>query len=143
MPSWCENDLIVRGDKEELKKFEDFVAGNDEDGEAKAFTYMKVIPRPKEEDKNWYAWNSTNWGCKWDVTDATFERKRSSLFYTFCSPWSPPVPVIRKLGTLFPKLYIRLEYFEGGVGYSGRLVYDKGVEVEDSYNNGYRGGRGG
>jgi len=34
---------------------------------------MLLMPRPKEEEDNWYHWNIDNWGTKWGCYDQDVE----------------------------------------------------------------------
>ena len=75
---------------------------------------------------NWYDWNVTNWGTKWDVAvvdgekysdTELMEESATSLAYRFNTAWSPPLPAIVKLSEQYPTLNISLSYEEetGGV----------------------------
>ena len=39
---------------------------------------------------NWYNWNSSHWGVKWDAKVNYVERNHEFLSYHFESPWAPP-----------------------------------------------------
>jgi hypothetical protein len=43
--------------------------------------------------------------------------------------WSPPVPLIAKMGELFPKLEFVLRYKEEGMDYKGKMVIKNGVTL--------------
>ena len=57
MPNWCMNTLTVsHTDKDMVQKFAD--AWNT------GAVCEQFIPKPPEED--WYSWNVSKWGIKWD-----------------------------------------------------------------------------
>lgn len=95
-----------------------------------------------------YHWCIANWGTKWNACDVMEIRdglKGTTRTYGvgFSTAWSPPEPIIRKLGETFPTVNFQLKYWEGGVGFKGTLEIRKGECVKDETDNSYRGGRGG
>lgn len=52
MPNWSYNRVTVKGDKDEIKKFKEFVKGvrETEDGHPDVFSFQSIIPMPKELD---------------------------------------------------------------------------------------------
>ncbi len=91
---------------------------------------------------DWYDWNCLHWGTKWNACEPNLVRKGNRLLYCFDTAWSPPIPVVSKLASMFPELSFTLRYFEGGMGFKGTVIYKHGVEVSDveSDYNGRRGG---
>jgi hypothetical protein len=89
-----------------------------------------------------YEWCIANWGTKWGFCDVEREVRPRSIIFTFQTAWSPPEPLIRKLGEMFPKLEFTLKYYECGGGFSGKLHIKDG-EINEEYNDNYRGNRGG
>lgn len=97
-----------------------------------------------------YDWCCENWGTKWQAIDPELRQSKRGTLLKFDTAWAPPEPVIRALAKRFPNVRLSLEYFEGGMGYSGGLAFrdtrdlDEGEEREDRwYSNEYRGHRGG
>lgn len=94
--------------------------------------------------ENWYDWNVTNWGTKWDVAIShgeeypeteLMEESETSLAYRFNTAWSPPIPAIEKLSEQYPKLHFNLSY-EEETGWGGEYEYEDGVETEiESYDS--------
>lgn len=63
-------------------------------------------------------------------------------FLEFDTAWSPPIPVIEKLASLFPDHEFHLTYYEGGIGFCGQARWSGGQEQfhrQDAYS-GPRGG---
>ena len=88
---------------------------------------------------NWYDWNVTNWGTKWDVAvhdndkypeTELMEENTTSLAYRFNTAWSPPLPIIQKLSFDYPTLDITLSYQEE-TGWGGETTLRAGVITSD------------
>ena len=65
-----------------------------------------------------------------------------TAFLEFDTAWSPPVPVIEKLASMFPDHEFDLRYYEGGVGFCGHAHWELGVE-QVHHQGDYDGPRGG
>lgn len=90
-----------------------------------------------------YEWCIENWGTKWNFCEPRLiEENDDQLFYAFDTAWSPPLPVIKKMGELFPALEFDLRYFEGGMGFHGIFVIKDGEIIidRDAQYFGRRGG---
>jgi hypothetical protein len=83
---------------------------------------------------NWYDWNVTNWGTKWDVAvhddkeysdTELMEETETSLAYRFNTAWSPPNSAISKLSAQYPSLVFTLSY-EEETGWGGEVVFEDG-----------------
>ena len=93
---------------------------------------------------NWYDWNVTNWGTKWDVAVShneeypeteMIEEWSDRLIYRFNTAWSPPSPAIAKLSEQYPNCTFTLS-FEEETGWGGEYEYTNGEEKEiESYEN--------
>ena len=93
-----------------------------------------------------YTWCCENWGTKWDaysqgpIAPESLEGLRK-VKLRFDTAWSPPKPVIIKLGQMFPEAIFRLQYWEGGACFQGKLVVCRGeVDVDECKE--YHGSRG-
>jgi len=112
----------------------------------------KKYPRMKDGyNQGGYSWCCDNWGTKWgfynvELVEENYQQgkddKYSELFYNFNTAWSPAIPVIKKMGKMFPLLEFDLRYFEQGAGYNGMLLIVKG-KVEKDLSGEYFGDRGG
>jgi|WetSurSiteA1Bulk_404760.scaffolds.fasta_scaffold00108_11 hypothetical protein len=187
MPNWCENDLYVKGGKEDIEAFIDFCKGKDDEGVEVNFDFNQFIPYPDtfklqdgERDKwikensieesspsgnisaflklkegsDWkdcpkdgyntggYEWCCKNWGTKWNVGTADFERTKGGVTITFSTAWAPPIPVIQAMGDKFPDLTFTLKYYEQGMAFQGIYQVSNG-EVDFAEEKPYRGSRGG
>lgn len=69
--------------------------------------------------KNWYDWQVSNWGTKWDICEACAEVEDEgyAATLTFDTAWSPPVQAYEKLMEL--GFIIKAFYYEPGMCYTG------------------------
>ena len=109
--------------------------------------FAKEVEHAKTQ-KDWYNWNTSNWGTKWDVavTDndkyhdtelLEYESKGDDnwLVYKYNTAWSPAVTVLTKLSNLVPNSLLTLE-FEEETGWGGEYEIVRG-EVKElvEYDN--------
>lgn len=148
MPNWCANDLTIKGKPKMLNKLlktiETTASEVSEARDTTMFDFNKIIPRPESENDNWYNWNTSNWGTKWNACDVGFitdgdwsetydesSWESGELIIQFNTAWSPPVPVIEALSKQFPSVKITHKFTEEGMGFYGTYIYRKGmIEVE-------------
>jgi hypothetical protein len=125
------NSLTVsHSDKAMVQKFVDaWNSGN---------TCQHFIPMPEGED--WYSWNISNWGTKWDFgRDKNFddpaEVKQNGDKYEVCvgpnTAWSPPIDFYNHLVEL--GYNVHASYFEPGMGFCGIFHdgYDNYIDYGD------------
>lgn len=150
MPNWCSNHITVRGtNQQEISE----IAEAMREGRFCAH----VIPTPKEltetvagsvgEDKraeheaqmksnmekfghtDWYSFQTSRWGTKWDVDcyDVEVEDDGLTVSAGFDSAWSPPMGIAEEL--VNRGLSVTLHYYEPGMAYVGKF--------EDGYDDCY------
>ena len=124
MPNWCDNELVIEGEKEEIERFKE--KAKDEEG---ILSFSKFLPIP--EKVNSYDWCMENWGTKWDAVNVGRCENDGAIEYSFGTAWSPPTFVVKKMCELFPNLKFELRYFEAGVGFNGIFVCEKGEVKTD------------
>lgn len=127
MPNWCMNNLTVSHSDEAM--VQEFADAWNSGGVCKHY-----IPMP--EGKDWYDWNISNWGTKWDFGKDDYEypvvikkvTMDSGTFYEVSvSPstaWSPPVEFYNHLTDL--GYDVHASYFEPGMGFCG--IYHNGSD---------------
>jgi hypothetical protein len=107
----------------------------------------QVCPVHKEKPNSshpdwWYNWNVANWGTKWNCGEVWHDRAddmntAGRTSYNFETAWSPASPVIEALAKQFPTLTITHRYCEGGMGFAGEVVYERGTFASlDEYSSG-------
>jgi hypothetical protein len=138
MPNWVFNRLTVTADEATLTSLAESVAGVSGSTlpgvEPEPLSFQSVLPRPAASDDDWYEWNVSNWGTKWDVNDVGVERSPGELVFVFDTAWSPPFPVVARLSQLFPAAAVRLDYREEQ-GWGGSLELAAGeVVAQDAYD---------
>ena len=133
MPNWVYNRVSLHAPTEKLQDFYDTLCVQDGDGEP-VFSFQAIIPRPTEEDENWYNWNSTNWGTKWDAGDGWAELDKDFLSISFDTAWSPPVPIFLEIAAACHEHGIGLTCsFEEEQGWGGEweLNAEGGWDIEE------------
>lgn len=136
MPNWCQCNLMVRGEEEDLKKFKEKANGKNT-----VLSLAKLAPIPigmrfsdpikqaKEEKEilkkkfgtdSLNDWCITNWGTKWETDEANIDNEDEYFIsYSFMTAWSPPLEGLRKASEDFPALTLMIDYDEPGGGYKG------------------------
>lgn len=137
MPNWVYTNMAVEGAETALDRFARTVAGQDAGGEAVPLSFQTLIPRPADQDADWYRWNVANWGTKWDAVcdqKPTGQPSGGRMVYLFRTAWSFPEPVYTRLAGMFPELMITFE-FEEEQGWGGTFVATGGtLELASSYD---------
>jgi len=108
---------------------------NDPDWFRKSVEFAKT-------QKDWYSWNTSNWGTKWDVavrdgdeypnTELLEEKSEGDdnwVVYKYETAWSPAVTILTKLSNLVPNCLLTLE-FEEETGWGGEYEIVRG-EVKE------------
>jgi hypothetical protein len=150
MPNWCENEVMITGDKELL----DFIQLNSRYSDNE-FSMERFRPTPPQvlenksgisEDKeaiaqavlgntnyeydNWYEWRIANWGTKWDLADLNVDRSERTIFLNYNTAWAPNIPFWTYFSNVYPSLKITHNYLEEGMCFIGEAEYQDG-QVSD------------
>ena len=135
MPNWVYNQIKIKSDNpQEYGYIKETLKDNGPD-KVTDFSFNKVITRPADKEEDWYNWNISNWGTKWDASDVAFFERDNLLIYEFSTAWSPPEPVIVKLSKLFPNCDIE-HIYEEEQGWGGELEFVNGmITAESDYEN--------
>ncbi len=81
---------------------------------------MLLMPRPKEEEDNWYHWNIDNWGTKWGCYDQDVEGDQLH----FTTAWgSISDELLDLIGLHFPNFIFE---YEEEQGWGGQIIYKNG-----------------
>src|SRR5210317_2189789 len=147
MPNWCDNTISIKGPAEKLSPIYTKLK-EEEDG-----LCNMLYPQPadifkgdlgdkerqqcaKDGVPNWYDWNSSNWGTKWDVSVGDWEYEDAGdgeaiLTGHFQSAWGPPVGVYEHSVDAHPNLHIEAMYYEPGCAFAGMW---NTIDGEDHYS---------
>ena len=135
MPNWCNNTITIKGQTETISKlWEEATA---EDGGL----LSAMVPPPEnmfhgnlgEKERkecaekgipNWYDWQVSNWGTKWDVSTEGLEfidNKDGTAEITgwFDSAWSPPIDAYNTFCEDMDGVYLEAFYDEPGMCFVG------------------------
>ena len=128
MPNWCSNQVTITGPKPVI----DEIKAICNSGEGNLLNWL--VPRPSDQEENWYEWNVSNWGTKWDISDITVtdDAEDDSISISFDTAWSPPLEAFRTWAQGDGRVTYRLEYWEGGMGFVGWDSYD-GEYFDEEY----------
>lgn len=64
--------------------------------------------------QDWYNWSLDNWGTKWNAYDHNNDLHENVVHLMFDTAWSPPEPIIEKIGELYPDAKIAHYAFDEG-----------------------------
>jgi hypothetical protein len=133
MPNWFYFSVHVSGEKKDVEQFVENVKGSENfDTEGMEFDFNHFIPQPdnifreniasdkkKELDAigvpNWYDWNNSNWGTKWNANiESAFCLSSVDGFpmeyeYELATAWAFPTPVMDKMIEMYPNLDFTIE----------------------------------
>jgi hypothetical protein len=131
MPNWCSGRATISGPAPVISEIKSIL----ENPEGDLLNWM--VPRPKSEDENWYAWNIENWGTKWSLSDVYIDNgvEEDSIEFSFSTAWAPPVDAFRTWAEQDGRVQFTLEYWEPGCAFVGSANYD-GDYLDDDYIDG-------
>lgn len=153
MPNWVYNTVFLSGTPDQIEKAKQQFATPHErfqsrwDEETKNFVSEVVtwegdfsfwnIVSPEDVEwyntnSNWYNWNVSNWGTKWDASSIEMETQDGLLTIRFETAWSPPIAVLETLSSQHPELNIELEW-EEEQGFGGTIEFSEGSHNEISF----------
>jgi len=142
MPNWCNNSIVIEGDKDKIKKIKDVLLSMD-----KTTTITGIFETLVGRDENiteeefqqggWYNHNINRYGCKWDIGWDDSNVDTDSDDCITMSPntaWSPPEGFCRLLAEQYG-VNVTLEYSEPGCDFAGKLsVGPDGDYEEEQYD---------
>ena len=100
MPNYCDNKVTIIGHVEDLDVFE-----------FEKLSFSKFVPRPAEEEENWFEWNNAHWGTKWEHWDyEAVLRDDNVLVARFRTAWAPPIEFFKGLLTSYPRCWVKCEF---------------------------------
>jgi len=130
MPNWCECNLEVKSDNiNNLNNFKNENKVND----TIPLSFNKGVPRPIEEEDNWYSWNNSNWGTKWDINtdDTIINFENNILTYNFNAAWGPPIAWLSQISDKYNDITFVITFSEFGMDFAGKYVFLDGILIEE------------
>ena len=120
MPNWAENSLVVKGDNQELQRF-------DEDFE----NFESLVPLQGEWE---YDKAIATWGTKWDIdrNNVNLSIIDGNHHYYFNTAWTPPENFVRKVSKKYNLTFV-LKTAEMGVCYMNETKFENGMEIGEKY----------
>ena len=113
MPNWCDNAATITASKD---KIDGLVAVLENKEDQQVFQYLR--PMPESEKDNWYDWNVTNWGTKWEISVIDYERyDDETVWISFETAWSPPIALYEFMHE--NEWHVNAVYNEGGCAFAG------------------------
>lgn len=82
-----------------------WVGAERRDGNDNLEPFNILRPRPADEEDNWYEWNSSHWGTKWDLSDVSFEIEGREITLTGNTAWGPPIALLDYLNEIGFEIY--------------------------------------
>lgn len=136
MPNWCQNTAVINAPKPVIDEIKQVL-------EQKRGLLNWMRPRPGAQDENWYDWNCTNWGTKWDVSDVFIgdDSDEDLITISFDTAWAPPLGAFRHWAERDGRVTYRLTYIESGMGFVGWDSWDGEYFDEDYVEHGLDPGR--
>ena len=156
MPNWCNNTITIRGDANKVKAIWD-------EAQKQQGLLAAMVPQPEdmfhgnlgeaEREEcvekgipNWYDWNVSNWGTKWDVGLEGLEYTvladgSAEISGWFDSAWSPPIEALNIFSEANQDLSVECFYLETGMCFVGCWDSDGGddyYEYADCNSNDVR-----
>jgi hypothetical protein len=117
MPNWCNNSAKIKAvtpeAKELLEGFKEYLSHNPTDPQFFAW----FCPMPEDQKENWYQWNITNWGTKWDSSIVRSNIEDDTIDFTEDTAWTPPVNFYEFMTDL--GFEVEANYYEPGAGFYG------------------------
>lgn len=121
MPNWCNNYATITGPKEQIDAL--IVECKKSEDNTPCEILNLLHPRPADQEENWYDWNVSNWGTKWDISLASYEIvDENTITLSFDTAWSPPIALYQFL--IENDWEVNAYYYEPGMGYCGRFDGD-------------------
>jgi hypothetical protein len=122
MPNWCSNTATISGPRPVIDEIRNILSDREQD--SRLLKWMR--PMPEDQEENWYDWCVTNWGTKWDITNAfvSDDTEEDSITFSFDTAWGSPVEAFRHWAQQDGRVNYRLSYIEEGMMFVGWDSYD-------------------
>jgi len=138
MPNWCNNHIIISGDKNKISLLKNIIEDvtKIKEDESIVFTTLvgkePTITTEEYEKGGWFNSNVGWFGTKWDVSysDCQFEFNDDHIIMMPQTAWSPPVGFVSNLCKMYGVTAV-MDYDEGGCDFCGRATIDIDGEIDE------------
>ena len=148
MPNWCKNRLRIFGPQADLATFQQQAVGHPpwlsaeerQTCQPSPLNFHSLLPMPAEliagqDPAAMEAWQLAHWGTKCEAESANLLGNFVTvLSYEFRTAWSPPLPLLKAIGSHWPTLTFRLNYEELGCGFIGLCKVVGADCVDECFN---------
>jgi len=150
MPNWCDNTVVITHEDDAfIQRIEDAYhadklisefypcpqelqdttagrVGSDDSYEQKLLKFRQELNLEYFGAKDWYDWQVSHWGTKWDIAsdNGNCDRQEKMITLSFCSAYSPPTGFYDTLVEM--GCSVQAYYYEGGCCFCGE--YFDGVD---------------
>jgi len=122
MPNWVYNKITIPvKDKLEASKIKETLSTQEDE-----FSFSSLIPMPESEAENWYDWQISNWGTKWDASNVEIKEEENNLLIHFSTPWTVPLEFLRVLSQTLKDKELTT-FYEEEQGFGAIFSWEKGV----------------
>jgi len=140
MPNWCDNQIIIRGDKKKMKPIvEIFKEFQKESGEKLLVmkSLLGIADRPKDYDEGgWWDYNINKYGTKWDFSVENFFYlyvEDEEISFGNQTAWSPPENFLMHLCKKYD-VQAEITFSEPGNNFAGETKFnEKGIVKQVAY----------
>ncbi len=121
MPNWCNNQIRITGDADNMKVLVDKFKELETNKEGIMGFLLGTEDRPADYDNGgWYEYNCNKFGTKWDfkyddVDDINVSDRCIDI--VVMTAWSPPSPFLQALCAKY-SVHARIHYDEPGMGFA-------------------------
>jgi len=128
MPNWVDNTITVSfRDEDKYNRLKELCAKHNN-----TRLFECVLPRPESEEENWYNWNTSNWGTKWEMDGELYwDDDGLRMDGSFNSAWGPPIGVYEALFNHWDA-DVEVHYVEPGMSFCGIFVYNLDTQTHNT-----------
>jgi hypothetical protein len=137
MPNWCNNHIVISGEKSDMKPIYDFFNNHNNRFDHKLAVMSSLVPHDDEykaiEESGAFLLSPmvNFYGTKWDfdILEANLgEITEECITLSPSTAWSPPSEFCRRL-TAKHKVHITMNFEECGIGFVGEEEFEGGEMI--------------
>lgn len=118
MPNWCNNQIIITGQQDELNNLL-----NQAKNEEQVFALKKIVPLDVQNIDT----QSAAWGTKWDLSMPEIQIISPNQIQLNCeTAWGPPDKAFETISQKYPNLHFKMFFWESGADFMGEYILKNG-----------------